>query len=281
MPASVTPRLPEIDWTRGFPRHWNGGSAAVTHAFNALSFLFPQAEHFFIETAREAVSSRGIDLTSDEGKTIKAFITQEAIHTQQHLQYNAVLESQGYRHVLHSYLERTQARAQRFPLLTKLALVSGYEHYTAILGHHLLNHPNMLDKAPAELALIWGWHAVEETEHNAVCFDLYQRCGGSWLRRIANFMFVTADFYFLFGRTYLDMLSRDGSLKLPRLGRTLRDALVFFFGRSGVCWSLFGLSLHYLRPNFHPRQIQTQDKVDAWLAANKDKLRIVGDKSQP
>jgi len=41
----------KIDWSKGFKRHWNGKNAAVTNAFNTLSFLFPQAERFFIDIA--------------------------------------------------------------------------------------------------------------------------------------------------------------------------------------------------------------------------------------
>ena len=51
--TTITARIPQVDWSKGFERHWNGGDPAVTHAFNALSFLFPQAEKFFIEVARE------------------------------------------------------------------------------------------------------------------------------------------------------------------------------------------------------------------------------------
>lgn len=51
--TTLTARVPIVDWSQGFDRHWNGGNAAATHAFNTLSFLFPQGERFFIEVARK------------------------------------------------------------------------------------------------------------------------------------------------------------------------------------------------------------------------------------
>lgn len=56
---AITPRIPKVDWSKGFTRHWNGGNPAVTHAFNAMSFLFPQGEKFFIEVARDVAKQQG------------------------------------------------------------------------------------------------------------------------------------------------------------------------------------------------------------------------------
>lgn len=93
--ATITPRVPKIDWSKGFDRHWNGKNAAVTHAFNALSFLFPQAEKFFIEIARDIFSSSNITNDPELTQAVKNFITQESIHTQQHNHYNTILQSQA------------------------------------------------------------------------------------------------------------------------------------------------------------------------------------------
>jgi predicted metal-dependent hydrolase len=34
--------------------------------------------------------------------------------------------------------------------------------------------------------------------------------------------------------------------------------------------------LHYLRPGFHPWQRDNRAELQAWLAANRNKLRIIG-----
>jgi len=50
-------RSPNIDWQNGFKRYWCQGSPAITHAFNAFSFLLPQGELFFITVALDAAKT--------------------------------------------------------------------------------------------------------------------------------------------------------------------------------------------------------------------------------
>lgn len=178
----IVTRVPQIDWAKGFKRHWNGGNPVVSHTFNALSFLFPQGEKYFIDVVREVAGQANLSSHPQLAGEIAAFVAQEAIHTRQHVQYNTALEQLGYRNVVHNYIERlVKWTRSRFSPLTNLAMVCAYEHYTAILGGFILNHPKVLAPAPAEMALIWGWHSAEETEHKAVCFDLYRAAGcGAW-----------------------------------------------------------------------------------------------------
>lgn len=270
-------RSPLVDWNQGFARHWNDADPALTHVFNALSFLFPQGERFFIDSAREI--ARSTDLRDDPAlaDAVHGFIAQEAIHTHQHRQYNAVLESQGYRNVAHDFVEFLQARAQKdFSPLTRLALVCAYEHYTAVLGDYLLGHPDAMRRADASLALVWGWHAVEETEHKAVCFDLYCHAGGGWLRRSLAFLLVSLNFSLMFLRLYVHLLGRDGCFAPKRLSATLVSASRFFFGRQGVGWQVLRQGLKYLAPGFHPWQCDNRAPMRQWLAEHSARLRTVG-----
>lgn len=274
MPA----RIPRIDWHQGFGRHWNGGNPAVTHAFNALSFLFPQAERFFIEVVREVI--QGLDNIKNRELecAVKGFIAQESIHSHQHDQYNAVLETQGFENVVHSFIHRLQERSHRnVSPLSKLAIVCGYEHYTAILGNFILNNPQVLETAESNMALLWGWHSAEETEHKAVCFDLYQVAGGGWVRRLFVFLLVTLNFSLMFSRLYFSLLYRDGCLKPSRIVNTLRQSGKFFLGRSGIAWHLLGHGVRYLSPWFHPWNQDNRAKLLFWLSANQCRLRKVGD----
>lgn len=275
--TSIIARIPKVDWSNGFDRHWNGGNAAITHAFNALSFLFPQAETFFIGVAREVVS--GIDLSNDPDleKAVRGFIAQESIHSHQHRQYNAVLRSQGFENVADDFILRLQAQAQQnFSPLTKLAVVCAYEHYTAILGNYILSNLQVLEAAQAEMALVWGWHSAEETEHKAVCFDLYRAAGGGWLRRVMVFLSVTLNFNLMFGRIYFSLLQQDGCMKPSRFFKTLGQSLKFFFGRSGIGWHLIGYGIRYFVPGFHPWDQDNRSKLQAWLSVNDTRLREVG-----
>lgn len=133
--TTITARTPEIDWSHGFDRHWNGGSATATHAFNALSLLFPQAELFFIEVVGEVAATVDLQTRPVLGEEVKGFIAQEAIHSRQHAHYNAVLRRQGYENAAQTLVARLQEQSKRhFSPLTRLAVVCAYEHYTAALG---------------------------------------------------------------------------------------------------------------------------------------------------
>lgn len=270
----MTARVPQIDWSKGFDRRWNGGNASATHAFNALSLLFPQGERFFIDIAREVFTGLGSQINLELENVVKAFIAQEAIHSHQHAQYNAVLRQQGFENVVHAYIDRLEKIShQHFLPLTNLAIVCAYEHYTAILGNYVLTHPRVLESAHSDLALIWGWHAAEETEHKAVCFDLYRAAGGGWLRRVGMFLQVTLNFHLLFMRLYFSLLWRDGCLQPASLMKTIGQSSKFFFGRSGIAWHVFGYGLRYLSPRFHPWDQDNRSILQAWLSVNKTRLR--------
>ncbi len=275
--TTISARLPQIDWNRGFGRHWNGGNPAVTHAFNALSFLFPQAERYFIEVAVEV--ARGLDNTKTPALTqaVKGFIVQESTHSHQHNKYNAILKAQGFENVVRRFIHRLQERSHRdFAPLTKLAVVCGYEHYTAILGNFILSNPQILRSAEPDMALVWGWHSAEETEHKAVCFDLYQAAGGGWFRRCLVFLLVTLNFNLMFGRQYFSLLYRDGCLHPSRFVKTLRQSFSFFFGGSGITWQLLWHGVRYMSPWFHPWNQDNRAKLHSWLSENECMLRKVG-----
>jgi hypothetical protein len=273
--ATITPRVPKIDWSKNFDRHWNGGNAGVTHAFNALSFLFPQGERFFIDVVREVVQSVNLSNDPELSQAVKRFIAQESIHTQQHIHYNAILQSQGFENVVYDYIERLEAHGNKlFSPLTKLAVVCAYEHYTAILGNFILRNPKALAAASPDMALVWGWHSAEETEHKAVCFDLYQAAGGGWLHRVLIFFPVSLNFILIFARLYLSLLHRDGCLSPSRFFGTAVQSLRFFFGRSGIAWHMLWHGFWYLSPMFHPWNQDNRSELHSWLLENQERFAV-------
>lgn len=260
----------------GSEREFLVGRVIPVSLRNALSFLFPQAETFFIGVARDVLL--GLDLSNhpDLEKAVRGFMAQEWIHGHQHSQYNVVLQQQGFEHVAHELVLRLQEQVHRhFSSLTKLAVVCAYEHYTTILGNYILSHPQVLEPAQPDMALVWGWHSAEETEHKAICFDLYRVAGGGWLRRVTLFVLVTLNFMLMFGRTYVSLLLRDGCMRPSRLCETIGQSLQFFFGRAGIAWHLIGYGLRYLTPGFHPWDQDNRRKLEAWLSANRARLRPI------
>ena len=274
--TAIIARVPQIDWSKGFDRHWNGGNPAVTHIFNALSFLFPQGEKYFIDAAREVALHMDLSGNPELDVEVRSFVAQESIHTYQHIQYNAVLEQQGFENVVRRYIDRVvELSFRHLTSLSNLALVCAYEHFTAILGNFILSDPRVLESATSNMALIWGWHAAEETAHKAVCFDLYRAAGGGWLRRVLAFLMVLLNFSGLFCRVYFSLLYRDGCLRPSKFFGTLLQALRFFFGVSGIAWKLLGHGLCYFSPWFHPWNQNNRPKLQAWLDTNRRSLREV------
>jgi predicted metal-dependent hydrolase len=269
-------RVPIIEWRDGFARRWNDGDACATHAFNALSFLFPHGEAFFVEVARDVRRRTDLRGNDELASAVRAFIAQESLHGREHQRYNAVLEQQGFRNVAKRWIELLLRHGwRRYSPLTRLAIVCAYEHYTAVLGAYLLDHPRVLANAPPDLALVWGWHAAEETEHKAVCFDLYRAAGGGYARRVTAHLWVSLNFAFMFAWLLTHLLARDDCLKWRNLATTLREGARFFWGRSGAAWAVLRGALRYWHPRFHPWNADNRTALQAWLAANSARLRAI------
>jgi predicted metal-dependent hydrolase len=125
------------------------------------------------------------------------------------------------------------------------------------------------------MALFWGWHAAEETEHKAVCFDLYVAAGGGWLRRAIMFLVVSLAFYFLFFmRAYLYLLRTDRHPRPQKRSSTVSLKQARFALRGPVGFA-FGAVVHYLRPSFHPWQRDNRALMEAWLRENEGRLRVI------
>lgn len=273
MPDFVA-RMPDLDLGRGFARRWNGGDAASSHLFSALSWMFPRGERFFIDVARELAAT--LPLSAQQATEIKVFVTQEAQHGRLHLQYNAVLAGQGFSDRVTPLLTRMIDRAYRRSPLSRLAIVCAYEHLTAVLGDFLLRRPQLLAEADPALALLWSWHAAEETEHKAVCFDLYRTAGGGYWRRCALYLPVIVNFSRMFARQYAGMLHEDGAWQAGQRWQTLRSTLRVLLGVNGAAWPLLRHGLAYLRPGFHPWQCANQHLLNGWLLQFQSRWRAVG-----
>src|SRR5690554_3376222 len=133
----------------------------------------------------------------------------------------------------------------------QLAGTCGAEHYTAVLANAILKHPEWMENAAPAMAKLWRWHAIEETEHKSVAFDVYRECvGNERLRRII-FLFVTWNFFKYTFLNTCSLLKTDG--KLWSL-RTWAGGLNFLWGKPGILRQCLPEFLAYFRKGFHPWQ---------------------------
>ena len=157
-----------------------------------------------------------------------------------------------------------------------LAITVAYEHYTAVLAHVMLAHPEMMATATPMMQKLWRWHSLEETEHKAVAFDLYRAIGGNHRWRIRWFMFASVQFYYDAARQTINNLWHDGTLfKISTWG----SAAQFFFGRpskgGGWAWLITRPLLDYFKRDFHPWQHNNQALAQDYSASPAQDWRLV------
>jgi uncharacterized protein len=271
-----------VDLSQGFERHWFCGAngkpdAFRTHYLNAMSMSFPSGEQYFIDSVR-AVQHRLTD--SPEHTQLKSlindFAAQEATHRHVHSLMNAQLEKQGLRN---AWEPRTLARIARFAWMNPLhhlAMTAAYEHYTSVMSSMMLRHESLTQGMSPVMRSLWRWHAMEETEHKAVAFDVYQAVSGhvGWRRRW--FAFAMLAFAVDCTRQTVNNLWRDGSLFKPS---TWGSALQFFFGRpsrgGGWIWLTAKPMLSYLRKDFHPNDHDSSAEVQLYAQTHAQEWRLI------
>ncbi len=254
----------KFDWSTTLPKHWHHGDAFLTHMFDAASVLFPVGEQFFIDSVREWQG----EITDPELLAhMRDFVGQEATHRQAHVYYNQHLSQLGYD--IAFFEQRLQQRLdfyrRHMPAKNRLASVLAYEHYTAMLADATLRDPAWLRGAHPTFAALWRWHAVEETEHKAVAFDVYRAIGGGYFRRIFEMLLTT--FFFnkdLFIRQG-HMLRRDG--RLFDIGMLWRG-FKYLWLSPGIFRPMIPYYFRYFSPWFHPWQHDNTALVEAWKQAN-------------
>jgi predicted metal-dependent hydrolase len=89
---TITPRDRKFDRGALKKRLWHGGRVEATAIYNALSATFPAGEAYFVESVRRFREGAPPRLASE----IKAFTTQEAIHSREHDAFNRRASDAGY-----------------------------------------------------------------------------------------------------------------------------------------------------------------------------------------
>ena len=115
---------------------------------------------------------------------------------------------------------------------------------------------------------MWRWHAIEETEHKAVAYDVYREVVGddwrAYLRRVLVMLVVTVGFWSDVARFHFRLVRADGGAGDFRgWWRLFRFQWITPGGMRRI-WRLW---LEYFRPGFHPWQLDNREYVEAWKAA--------------
>lgn len=261
-----------VDMTEPFAHRWNGGDAFTSAFFNALSMSFPQGEQYFIDSVRAGLKELPDAQREKLAVEVQGFIGQEATHRRLHALYNDELTRQGFdNEIERRATRRTQKYAHR-NVRIHLAATAATEHFTALLAHWLLSHPEVLADAEPRLRTLWQWHCAEESEHRCTAFDVYKALGGNEKVRVGVFNYITVMFLTDVTRQTVRNLWQDRSLF--RLA-TWRSAARFLFARDGLLRENRRGWKAYKSADFHPSQ--QDDALSAnWLRDNAATFTPVG-----
>jgi len=265
--VEVVRRDIRFDFDTADLRSWHPEGLHVAHFFNALSVFFPEGEKFFIESVRQFRDR--IDPPALQ-RHVRGFLGQEAMHSREHRRYNAALERLGLpieelEGRVRAHLEAVRGRTSP---QEQLAVTIALEHFTAIMAHVVLSDERLLTDADPHMAAIWRWHAVEETEHKAVAYDVYRMVAGertgAYLQRTGVMLLATLDFWARVFYYVYRLVRADGALGDVRgWWRLFR----WLWISPGGMRQLFRPWLSYFRRDFHPWQHDNSSHVERWKAA--------------
>jgi predicted metal-dependent hydrolase len=265
--ATVPVREMEFnDWVADLPKYFAAdGDIVMSHVLAVLSSTFPEGENFFV---RSVAAARG-DVTDPQlAADVEGFIGQEEMHGREHRVLNERLAEHGYptrgisTYVKGLYWVRERIQTKK----VNLAFTAALEHYTATLAELLL----MDDEARIAVGRstardILTWHALEESEHKAVAFDVFKTVGGSERMRIVV-MYLT-DLLFIVETSIMAAVSiamdRDAlrhPFKLLRSFARLPKSPFMSMRAARIL-------AEYHRPGFHPNDRDTKQLIADWREA--------------
>lgn len=251
---SVTPIRRDLEFHLPAKKvgRWHPAGPAHSLFMDTLSVFFPTGERFFINSLRPY---RDKLADPELVKAVTAFIGQEGMHGREHMEYNAKLAGAGLpvdqqETLVDQILDFTKARlAPEYQLAVTVAL----EHLTAILGDVLLREPRLLEGAEPEFAALWRWHALEETEHKAVAFDVFEQMVGkgprAYVIRATALVTSTLMFWALVYPFWIQNLAAR-----RQLGnwRSILNALKWQWLSPGGLRRTIPDWLDWFKPGFHP-----------------------------
>lgn len=227
---------------------WSRSSRNFAMFINALGVHVPHFERYLVKTMLEAKEE-----VKDESllRDMKAITGQEAQHAKNFIKYNQWL---AIRYPDIASLEKSASdyfdeHIENDGLKKKVGFTAGYETFTFLSGLIILeNYDKWLKDSDPSVKALWVWHQVEEVEHGAVAFDVYQALYGDdeWYRKkmvLKSLLHIAKETV----QCYWAMCKVEGYLKNP-----FRAA-----SKLGFCGYMLGRFLYSALPVFkkgyHPK----------------------------
>lgn len=239
-------------------RHYFANSPVMSHLLTALSSTFPIGEQFFVHSVRN-VRDQVQDPTLQA--QIAAFIGQEAMHSKAHAEFNDAWRRDDYNlDRFQAWLVRKDSYIKNLHPKIQLAITCAFEHFTALLGGYILQHPEVLSTLDDDAMKLWVWHAIEEIEHRSVAFDVYQAVYGDDKIRKMIMRSVTTGFASLTFYSASRLFLQDQKKSLPKIGGNLFGA--YLLGK--MLLQMFPEYLSYYKKDFHPAETDYSQIIQYW-----------------
>ncbi len=259
-----TRRMSFEESLRALPKHYGpDGDLITSHVAAGLSAVFPDGEDFFVRSVR---CFRDQITDPELKRQVSGFIGQEAVHGREHRVFNDRLDELGYPTKRVERLTKwgLEMRERIAPAKANLAATAALEHFTATLAELVLTSEEARDMfGHQEVQNLFVWHALEESEHKAVAFDVYKAVGGTERMRVWTMKFVRIGFVVGMTLQILVSLLMDKATYRPG---ALRASWKRFRHSPIMRRELWEQLKDYDRPDFHPDDRDTTELVERWRA---------------
>ena len=246
---------------------WLDGDPVATAIFNAMSLTFPDGERLFIDAVKAYRGRVSGKLAQD----VKDFIAQEAIHSREHHLLNNKIDRTKYpvaeiEAEINANIEFGRSGGPFRMLMATICL----EHFTSMMADLMIDleidGAPLFSKTDPALERLWRWHAMEETEHKAVAYDVFLEATKGWapikryFRRCLSMLLITQNFTSNIAEYAARMLVIDGYTQKDA-ERAVKEFLwkkPALFGKGWKVW------LSWFKPGFHPWDHDNRDVMAQW-----------------
>jgi predicted metal-dependent hydrolase len=263
--APIPRRKMEFDFHSVDKQFWFADNGLITAMLSALSATFPPGEKEFVQSVMHYRDQITDPVLREQ---MKGFASQEGHHSYQHRQANAWLDTKGFAATdIEQDAEKSIAAMgpKRKPA-ERLASTVVLEHITAILAEYMLTHEEMMASMPEPARELLMWHAVEEIEHKAVAFDVFEAVSGD--RELLHRVGALTTAFFLFQQVRRTAMTLKALDHRPS-AREWVDTAKFLFGRKGVITSVAKPYREFFRDTFHPWDHDNKQLIEDWKATHE------------
>ena len=246
---------------------WLDGDPVATAIFNAMSLTFPDGERLFID----AVKAHRSQVSGKLAQDVKDFISQEAIHSREHHLLNNKIDRAKYPvdEIEAEIRERIAFGRSGGPIRMLMATIC-LEHFTSMMADLMtgleIDGEPLFSKTDPALERLWRWHAMEETEHKAVAYDVFLEATKDWppfrryFRLCLSMCIITHHFTSHVADHAARLLVADGY----SYEEGLREVKAFLWKKPALFGKGWKVWLSWFKPGFHPWDHDNRDVMAKW-----------------